>query len=144
MTQGITRNRGLLIAVVTALVVALAAGIFLLWPGRGTHKIVGLFTNAVGLYPGDDVRVVGVPVGKIDSIEPRAGDVKITMSVNDDVKVPADARAIIVSPNLVAARFIQLTPPSMRGRATPRWPMAPRSGWTAPVSRSSGTRSKTS
>ena len=37
--------------------------------------------------------MVGVPVGKIDSIEPRAGDVKITMSVDDDVKVPADARA---------------------------------------------------
>ena len=51
-----------------------------------------------------------MPVGKIDAIEPRAGDVKVTMSVSDDVKIPADAKAIIVSPNLVAARFIQLTP----------------------------------
>ena len=69
-----------------------------------------MFSSTVGLYPGDEVRVVGVPVGKIDSIQPRADDVKVTMSVSDDVRVPAEARAIIVSPNLVAARFIQLTP----------------------------------
>ena len=47
------------------------------WRVRGVavahgHKVVGYFTSAVGLYPGDEVRVVGVPVGKIDSIEPRA------------------------------------------------------------------------
>jgi phospholipid/cholesterol/gamma-HCH transport system substrate-binding protein len=106
----IVSNRRLLIALVAALVVALAVGTYALWPGRSTHKIIGLFSSAVGLYPGDEVRVVGVPVGTIDSIEPRAGDVKITMSIKDEVKVPADARAVIVSPNLVAARFIQLAP----------------------------------
>ena len=68
------------------------------------------FTSAVGLYPGDDVRVVGVPVGTIDSIEPRATDVKVTMTVHDGVKVPADAKALIIAPNLVSARFVQLTP----------------------------------
>src|SRR6476620_7448954 len=99
----IVSNRRLLIALVAALVVALAVGTYALWPGRSTHKIIGL-------YPGDEVRVVGVPVGTIDSIEPRAGDVKITMSIKDEVKVPADARAVIVSPNLVAARFVQLAP----------------------------------
>ena len=49
-------------------------------------------------------------MGKIDSIEPRADDVKITMTVQDGVKLPADARALIISPNLVSARFVQLTP----------------------------------
>ncbi|CAN5820083.1 MCE family protein [soil metagenome] len=110
MTDRKPRRRGLLIGLVTALVMVLAVGAFVLWPGRGTHKVVGLFSTAVGLYPGDDVRIVGVPVGKIDSIDPRAGDVRITMSIDDAVKVPADAHAIIVSPNLVSARFIQLTP----------------------------------
>lgn len=109
MTRSVS-NRGLLTALVAALVVALAAGTYALWPGRGTHKVIGLFSSAVGLYPGDDVRVVGVPVGTIDSIEPRAGDVKITMSVKNEVKVPSDARAVIVSPNLVSSRFVQLTP----------------------------------
>ena len=56
------------------------------------------------------MRIVGVPVGTIDAIEPTASDVKITMSISEDVRIPADAGAIIVAPNLVSARFIQLTP----------------------------------
>jgi phospholipid/cholesterol/gamma-HCH transport system substrate-binding protein len=99
------------------LVVALAGGLYLLWPGRGGHKITGHFASAVGLYPGDTVRVVGVPIGKIDSIKPGASDVEITMTVNDDVKVPADARAVIVAPNIVSARFIQLAPAYTGGPA---------------------------
>jgi phospholipid/cholesterol/gamma-HCH transport system substrate-binding protein len=105
-------------AVVTALVVAVVAGgVYLMWPGRGSHQVVGYFTSAVGVYPGDDVRIVGVPVGSIKSIEPQADAVKITMTVNDDVKIPADARAAIVSPNVVAARFVQLAPPYKSGQA---------------------------
>jgi phospholipid/cholesterol/gamma-HCH transport system substrate-binding protein len=103
------------IALATVLVVMLAVGAYLVWPSHAGHKLIAYFTSAVGLYPGDDVRVVGVPVGKIDAIEPRASDVKVTMTVQDGVKVPADAKAIIVAPNLVAARFIQLTPPYTSG-----------------------------
>ena len=113
MTQAnpsFARSRWLRIALAALLVATLAVGVYLVWPSRGGHKVIAYFPSAVGLYPGDDVRVVGVPVGKIDSIEPRASDVKITMTVKDDVKVPADARAIIIAPNLVAARFVQLTP----------------------------------
>jgi len=72
--------------------------------------VVAYFTNAVGLYPGDEVRIVGVPVGRIEKIEPRPTDVKVTMSVQDGIKVPADARALIISPNLVSSRFVQFTP----------------------------------
>src|SRR6478735_5852402 len=111
----IVSNRRLLIALVAALVVALAVGTYALWPGRSTHKIIGLFSSAVGLYPGDEVRIVGVPVGTIDSIEPRPSDVKIEMTLDRGVKVPADAKALILSPNLVSARFIQLTPAYTEG-----------------------------
>ena len=103
-------GRWLRIALAALLVATLAAGVYLVWPSRGGHKVTAYFPSAVGLYPGDDVRVVGVPVGKIDAIEPRTSDVKVTMTVKDGVKVPADARALIIAPNLVAARFIQLTP----------------------------------
>jgi phospholipid/cholesterol/gamma-HCH transport system substrate-binding protein len=113
------RRRGLRLALAVLLVVFVVVGAYLAWPGRGGNKIVGYFTSAVGLYPGDQIRIVGVPVGTIESIEPRAEDVKITMSVDRDVKVPADARAIIMSPNLVAARFIQLAPAYTSGPALP-------------------------
>ena len=105
-----TRTRWVRVALAAALVAMVAAGAYLVWPSRAGHKVVGYFTSAVGLYPGDDVRIVGVPVGTVDSIEPRATDVKITMTVKNGVKVPADAKALIIAPNLVSARFVQLTP----------------------------------
>jgi phospholipid/cholesterol/gamma-HCH transport system substrate-binding protein len=113
------RRRGLRLTLAVLLVLFLAVGAYLAWPGRGGNKLVGYFTSAVGLYPGDQVRIVGVPVGTIESIEPRADDVKITMSVDRGIKIPADARAIVMSPNLVAARFIQLAPAYTSGPALP-------------------------
>ncbi|MBV9513856.1 MAG: MCE family protein [Mycobacteriaceae bacterium] len=103
-------TRWLRYGVIAALVVALIAAIYLVWPGRAGHKVIGYFSTAVGLYPGDDVRIVGVPVGRVESIEPQAQFVKVTMSVQSGINVPADAHAIIMAPNIVSARFIQLAP----------------------------------
>jgi phospholipid/cholesterol/gamma-HCH transport system substrate-binding protein len=74
-----------------------------------TH-IVAYFDNSNGLFRGDEVRILGVPVGAVDAIEPEPNRVKITFWVDDTVKVPADVRAAILSPQLVTARAIQLTP----------------------------------
>jgi phospholipid/cholesterol/gamma-HCH transport system substrate-binding protein len=113
-------SRGLRNVTIIALVAVLIGGVYVLFssPGNG-RKIVGYFTSAVGLYPGDQVRILGVPVGEVDTIEPRPSDVKITMSMSKDVKIPKDAQAVILSPNLVAARFIQLTPAYTGGAVLP-------------------------
>jgi phospholipid/cholesterol/gamma-HCH transport system substrate-binding protein len=113
------RRRGTRLALAVLLAVFLAVGAYLVWPGRTGNKIAGYFTSAVGLYPGDQIRILGVPVGKIDAIEPRADDVKITMSVDRDVKIPQDAKAVIMAPNLVAARYIQLAPAYTGGPTMP-------------------------
>ena len=98
-----------------ALVALIAAGVYTVWPSRAGQQVVALFPSAVGLYKGDEVRVVGVPVGTIDKIEPRARDVKVTMTVDGDVRLPQDARAIVIAPNLVSARFIQFAPAYTEG-----------------------------
>jgi phospholipid/cholesterol/gamma-HCH transport system substrate-binding protein len=72
--------------------------------------IVAYFDNSNGLFRGDEVRILGVPVGAIDSIEPQPERVKIMFWVNRKYEVPADARAAILSPQLVTSRAIQLTP----------------------------------
>jgi phospholipid/cholesterol/gamma-HCH transport system substrate-binding protein len=111
------RTRWLRLGLAALLVAVLAGGIYTVWPSRAGNEVVAYFTSTVGLYPGDDVRVVGVPVGTIDSIEPRATDVKVTMTVRGGVKLPADARAIVIAPNLVSARFVQFTPAYTGGPA---------------------------
>ncbi|MFR9767659.1 MCE family protein [Nocardia sp. SC052] len=98
--------------VVAALVVAVA------WNGItriGTTKVTAYFTSTSGLYAGDDVRVLGVKVGRIDAIEPGADRVKVSMTLNRGVDVPADPKAVIISPSLVSARFIQIAPAYVGG-----------------------------
>lgn len=110
-------SRLLRYGVITALLVALIGGVYMVWPRVTSYTVVGYFASAAGVYPGDEVRIIGVPIGSIESISPQADAVKITMRVKEGVKVPADARAVVIAPNLVAARFIQLTPTYQQGPA---------------------------
>jgi phospholipid/cholesterol/gamma-HCH transport system substrate-binding protein len=74
--------------------------------------ITAYFSHASAIYPGDEVRVSGVKVGTIAAIEPQGTQTKLTMHINRTVPVPENADAILVAPNLVAARYIQLVAPS--------------------------------
>ncbi len=74
------------------------------------NMVVAYFENSNGLFPGDDVRVLGVPVGRVLSIEPQPDRAKVTFEYDSSVQVPADAKAAIMSPQLVTGRAIQLTP----------------------------------
>lgn len=78
--------------------------------GVGRTHLVAYFDNSNGIFVGDEVRIVGVPVGRIDRIEPQPVQVKISFWLDDRYKVPADAKAVILSPSLVTSRAIQLTP----------------------------------
>ncbi|HEY0229393.1 MAG TPA: MCE family protein [Mycobacterium sp.] len=114
-----SRNRltlGLAIAL-AALIVAGAASII-----RNTYfapkTITAYFTTVTALYPGDDVRVLGVKVGTVSEIHAQTTDVRLTLRIDPDVSIPADAKAVIVAPNLLAARYVQLTPAYSPGTAT--------------------------
>jgi phospholipid/cholesterol/gamma-HCH transport system substrate-binding protein len=106
-------NRTARIFLAAALAVILAGGVVVLWRGvdriNRTHA-VAYFENSNGIYAGDDVRILGVNVGRIESIEPQPERVKISFWYDSKFKVPADAKAAILSPTLVTARAIQLTP----------------------------------
>lgn len=107
----ITRNRRLALAVV--LIVTLIAGFVVALRdvgGIGRTHLVAYFDNSNGIFVGDEVRIVGVAVGTIDKIEPEPTQVKISFWLDDTYKVPADAKAVILSPSLVTSRAIQLTP----------------------------------
>lgn len=99
------------LTVVAAVVAVLAgAGVLLYQNLLSPKTIVAYFTSATAIYPGDEVRVVGVQVGTIGAIEPQGTRTKVTLRIDRDVPVPVDAKAIIVAPNLVSARYVQLTP----------------------------------
>ncbi|HET6877897.1 MAG TPA: MCE family protein [Jatrophihabitans sp.] len=108
--RGMMRTGRLLTAAVIALL--LAGGVSLWWylgPHReGTH-FSAMFTESIGIYPGSDVRILGVAVGTVDAVVPRGTDVEIDMHLDRGISVRADTRAVIIAPSLVSDRYVQLT-----------------------------------
>jgi phospholipid/cholesterol/gamma-HCH transport system substrate-binding protein len=96
-----------LLAVVLVAGVAVAAGM-----ASRIDRVhhVAYFDNTAGLYAGDEIRILGVPVGAIDSIEPQPSQVKVSFWVRKKYRIPADVKAVIISPTLITSRAIQLLP----------------------------------
>ncbi|OSC42516.1 virulence factor Mce family protein [Mycobacterium decipiens] len=80
-----------------------------------TITVVANFSEALALYPGDKVQIMGVRVGSIDKIEPAGDTMRVTFHYSNKYKVPAKANASILNPSLVASRTIQLSPPYTGG-----------------------------
>ncbi|WP_319447699.1 MULTISPECIES: MCE family protein [unclassified Mycobacterium] len=68
------------------------------------------FDNANGLYEGNSVAILGMPVGKVTKIDPKGAYVEVTMHVDGGVKIPADAQAVTVSTSILTDRHIEFTP----------------------------------
>ncbi len=100
--------RGVSLAIVLALVVSL----FLWWllVEGNQRRYSAVFTGVVGLYEDNDVRVLGVKVGHVDKVTPNGDTVRVDMLVDRTVKIPANAKAVIVAPALVSDRYVQFTP----------------------------------
>ncbi|HWU22863.1 MAG TPA: MCE family protein [Nocardioides sp.] len=97
------------IVALTVVLLVAVTGLKLLQDGSST-TIKVTFASGEGLYVGDDVKVLGVKVGRVDKLEPTDGGVVVSLSVDSGQPIPEDARAAIVSPSLVSGRFVQLTP----------------------------------
>lgn len=107
--------------VLTAFVVlALLAAVFLVFTSGGNSKqLTADFASANSLYKGGEVRVAGVTIGEIKSVEAKGDRVRVTMEIDGDVKVPADAKAVEISPAIVGDRFVQLAPAYTGGAVMP-------------------------
>jgi len=95
---------------VVAIIAIIAALVWVLIPHSGKRYVVADFPKTIALYKGSDVKILGVPVGKVDSVDPMGTFVRVKFSYDDTYKVPADARADVISPSIVGDRFIQLDP----------------------------------
>ena len=102
--------RAALAAVVALVVIVIAATTATAGGSGGSHHITAYFTRTIGLYNGNDVRILGVRVGKIDSIKAKGTVVEVKMTVSGTYKLPADVQAVVVPPSVVSDRYVQLTP----------------------------------
>lgn len=96
-----------LVAVALSLV---AAALIAVTPGPSQRTATLSFTDAVGIYEGSEVRLMGVPIGTVTAVRPGPRDVEVAIAYDADHRLPADVGAIIVAPSVIADRFVQLTP----------------------------------
>lgn len=100
--------RGVAIACVLALIVA--AAVWWIFSGAESRQVIAYFDQAIGVYGGSDVDMLGVKIGSIDSVTPVGTQVRVVMSVDRNVPIPADADAVVVAPSVVSDRYVQLAP----------------------------------
>ena len=93
--------------VILALIVAAAT---ILSSRDGRQFVTVDFKQANSLYKGSDVKVLGVAVGRVESLTPKGNVVRVTLSYDAKYKLPHDVKAAIVSPSIVGDRFVQLAP----------------------------------
>lgn len=74
------------------------------------------FERTVGLYEQSDVRILGVRVGQVTSIEPDGDGVRVEMEYDAKYEIPAEAAALVVAPSIVSDRYVQLSPPFTGGQ----------------------------
>jgi phospholipid/cholesterol/gamma-HCH transport system substrate-binding protein len=124
------------IAAVVAVVVALIiAGIVVLATSSPAETtITALFSTAPGLYPGNQVKILGMPVGEVTKITPGATYVTVQMEVPASTSIPADAQALIMAPQVVNDRYVQLNPAYSGGPKMRNGAVIPLSQTAVPIS----------
>jgi phospholipid/cholesterol/gamma-HCH transport system substrate-binding protein len=114
MTKVLERLSGRLLAAVVAAL--LLAATFFVFTGDGDSRtMTAHFSRAVAIYKGSEVRLMGVKIGTVDAVVPEGDSVRVEMSYSADYKLPAGAKAMIVTPTLVADRFVQVSPAYTEG-----------------------------
>jgi len=86
------------------------------------YRVQTSFSEATQLAKEADVRISGVPVGRVKSIEPNqtTGRSDVGMELDDRyAPLPSDARAILRQKTLLGETYVELTPGSKGARPIP-------------------------
>jgi phospholipid/cholesterol/gamma-HCH transport system substrate-binding protein len=99
--------------------------------GDDPYTLTIQFPDVVDLVPQSLVKVADVPVGSVSGItvNPATWNAVVTVAVNHDVALPANAEARVRTTSLLGEKFVELSPPAQGATGT----LA--SGATIPIDR---------
>jgi virulence factor Mce-like protein len=105
------------IAAVAVLAVVVTAAAVVVIRHQRHITITAYFKESNGIYPGNHVDILGLPVGSVASVTPEPNRVKVVLHLPPGTKIPADAQAFIVPPSVISDRYVGLSP-AWNGGAT--------------------------
>lgn len=76
----------------------------------GGYQLSARFEDVAGLVDGDDVRLAGLPVGRVAGIDVADGNAVVRFVVDDAVTLPADTAVSVRWRNLIGQRYLSLRP----------------------------------
>jgi len=82
--------------------------------GDHPYHVTALFTDVLDLVPQSSVKVNDVAVGRVDKITltPDTRSALVSMTVNGDIVLPANARAELKQSSLLGEKFVELSVPT--------------------------------
>jgi phospholipid/cholesterol/gamma-HCH transport system substrate-binding protein len=75
---------------------------------HGGYRVNALFNTAQELKTGDNVKMAGVEIGRVEKIALADGKVKVTMKLHADAVVKTDSEAIIKFSGLMGQNFVSI------------------------------------
>ena len=75
-----------------------------------TSDYEAVLTDVAGLFPGDDVRLSGVPVGRVDDIKVEKGNAVVTFRIKPEIKVLDTWEVGVRWRNIIGGRQLYLYP----------------------------------
>ena len=111
-------SRNLLETLLGAIVLIVAIG-FLLFAYNtsqvkedGGYELIARFDKVDGLERGSDVRISGIKVGTVldQTLDPETYRAEVRFSLREDIQLPADTSAAVVSNGLLGGKYLALIP----------------------------------
>ena len=79
-------------------------------PAGDTYVVTADVDQAPNLFEGGRVMVRGVEVGEIVDVQPRPDGVRLTMEIDSDIAIPAEASLSVIPITVIADRYVQFVP----------------------------------
>jgi phospholipid/cholesterol/gamma-HCH transport system substrate-binding protein len=78
----------------------------------GGYELLARFDRVDGLEPGADVRISGIKVGSVlaQTLDPESFRAEVRFTLRDDVKLPLDSSAAVVSNGLLGGKYLAVVP----------------------------------
>ncbi len=91
------------------------------WGGIGEkgYRITVDFETAAGLEPKANVKMAGVPIGKVEEIQLVGNRARLVLRIDEGVRIPLDSVASIQTQGLLGEKYVEILPGKETARMLP-------------------------